>query len=146
MRGYLKVCDPYFGIEQLEYFKYVPVDCTILVITTDKDNSMKGDPAKIKSEVEQYWNGLTNRVLPRTLLMIIPKALEERFHDRLIISSDSGLDIGPSVSGLGTSFQKITILSEEDAKEQERDYLTRMLDSGTWFMEGVRPIVFCLGE
>ena len=146
VKVYLKVCDPYFGIEQFECFKYIPVDCTVFVVTTEKGIELKDkSEAEIKNEVAQYWSNLTNRALPRTQVMIVPEACEERFHDRLITSSDSGLDIGPSLNGLGTSHQKITILSEEDAREQERSYLSRMLDGGTWFMEGIRPVILYLG-
>ena len=143
VKHYIKICDPYFGIEQFEYFKYIPMDCKVLVITTDQ--KIGSGRVKIERKVERYWGNLTNSALPEIQLIIIPKKLEEKFHDRLIISSDSGLDIGPSLNGLGTSFQKITILSEEDAAEQERNYLSRMLDSGTWFMKDVRPEILFLG-
>lgn len=145
-KGYLKICDPYFGIEQFDYLRHVPADCTVFVITTDMGNLLCGEEEEIKVKVEQYWDNLTTRSLPRIQLMIIPRILNERFHDRLIVSSGSGLDIGPSVNSLGTSFQKITVLSEEDVKEQELGYLARMLDSGTWFMDGIRPVILFLGE
>jgi hypothetical protein len=146
VRDYLKICDPYFGMAQFEYFKYVPADCTILVITTEKGLTLKDKSnIEIENAIEQYWGNLTNRMLPRTQVIIVPESLEERFHDRLIISSNSGLDIGPSINGLGTSYQKITVLSEEDAREQEQGYLSKMLYSGTWFMEGVRPVILFIG-
>ena len=147
VKDYLKICDPYFGRDELEYLTYVPPDCRVLIVTTDSTIPVTDGPSRAKEELEYYWkHNLTSRALPQVQLLIIPKKLEDRFHDRAIITTNGGLDVGPSLNGLGKSFQKITLLSEEDARELEVAYVDRMLNNATWFMEGTQPIVLFLGD
>jgi hypothetical protein len=145
VQGYLKICDPYFGPEEIEYLKYVPVDCRVLVVTTDRYLKVGDKPDQIKTELELYWRELTPSALPTVQFVIIPQELEDRFHDRAIITQHCGLDIGQSLNGLGKSRGKITVLSEEDAKDLEEMYVDKILNSATWFMEGVHPTVLFLG-
>ena len=146
VESYLKICDPYFGLEQLEYLTSVPVDCKILIVTTDAKLSVDKPPEKVKEELERYWKSLTFQTIPQIQFMMIPKRLGDRFHDRAIVTMRAGLDIGQSLNGIGKSRGKITVLSEEDAKELESVYVNAMLSNATWFMNGVRPTVLFLGD
>lgn len=143
--GYLKICDPYFGIEQIEYLKYVPLDCKVLIVTTDRGLDPRGGPEKVEHRLKTHWSELASRALPSLQVLIIPRRLESKFHDRAIITSRAGLDIGQSLNGIGKSRGKITVLSEEDARELESVYVDEMLSNATWFMEGVHPTVCFLG-
>lgn len=146
VKNYLKICDPYFGLEELDYLRYVPEDCKILIITTDKYLDISTGTDSVKSELELHWDKITSQSFPRTQIIIVPKKHEDKFHDRAIISSNSGLDIGQSLNGLGKSRGKITILPEEDAKELESKYIDSMLDQATWFMNhDVSPVILRLG-
>lgn len=147
VEDYLKICDPYFEVEELEYLMHVPLDCRTLIVTTDaKLNVGGGRPDWIRAELERHWRGMTSRALPHVQFLIVPKQLEDTFHDRAIITRSGGLDVGPSLNYLGKQFQKITVLSEEDARELEETYIDRMLNNATWFMEGVQPVVLWLGD
>lgn len=146
VEGYLKICDPYFGPEELEYFKYIPSDCKILVVTTDRYLPVVGDsPDRVKGDLELHWRGLTSRALPNVQFLIVPRKLEDRFHDRAIITLHAGLDIGQSLNGLGKAHGKVTVLSEEDAKELEKAYVDEMLNNAAWFLQEVHPTVLFLG-
>lgn len=142
---YLKICDPYFGKAELEYLAYVRLDCKVLIVTTDSKFSL-GPHREMKEHLERCWRRISSRALPRVQLLLIPKRLEDNLHDRAIITSHAGLDIGQSLNGLGKKRGKITVLSEEDAKELERAYVDPMLNNATWFMKEVTPTVLVLGD
>lgn len=143
---YLKICDPYFSIEQIEYFRNIPIDCKIIVITTDKKLDLSRGPDALKEDIVLYWNKISSQSIPITQFLIVPKDTDNAFHDRAIITFNKGIDLGQSLNGLGKSQGKITILQEEEAKELENIYLNSMLNQATWFMEhGVNPTVFIVG-
>ncbi len=99
-----------------------------------------------QESIRRQWGAMSKRTMPFTSFTIVSSKSEHRFHDRVIISNDCGLDIGPSLNGLGQSQQKITILSEDEASELERKYLKDMLDSTAWLMEyGEKPHFFSVG-
>lgn len=102
---------------------------------------------QVKQELELYWKKISSQSFPRTQFVIVPQKHEDKFHDRAIVSSKIGLDIGQSLNGLGKSRGKITILSEEDAKDLEKKYIDGMLDQATWFMKyDVTPVIILLGS
>jgi hypothetical protein len=141
VEAYAKICDPYFGLEQLEFLVHIPPNCKVLIVTTDRHLNLDDGLECFRQDLERHWNRLTSRSLLDAQFLIVPRKLDDRFHDRAIITLHSGLDIGPSLNGLGKSFQKITILSEEDAKNLEQSYIDQLLNNATWFMEGVHPVV-----
>jgi hypothetical protein len=142
VQKYLKICDPYFGLEEFEYLTCVPENSIILIVTTTK-----GIGNISQDDIELYWRKVSARMLPYTKFIIVPSNFESRFHDRVIITDSSGLDIGPSLNGLGKSRQKIAILSPEEARELEQKYLKDMLDSTAWLMDqGINPTVFFIGK
>jgi len=142
VKTYLKICDPYFGLEQLEYLSCVPDNCMVFVVTTTKGAGMNNP-----EDIDRYWQKISARAMPFTQFTVVSDKVENRFHDRVIVSDGCGLDIGPSLNGLGRSQQKILMLSSEEAAEIEQKYLRDLLDSTVWLMEyGENPNVFKVGE
>ncbi len=147
VKDYLKICDPYFRKNELDYFKYVPEDCKILVIATDRYLNIKEGSNHLCEELKLHWRTLSSRSLPRVNFLIFPKAFEDKFHDRAIVSLNVGLNIGQSLNGLGKSRGTINVLTEEEAKELESTYLQSLLNSGSWFTDhGVIPTSFLLSD
>jgi hypothetical protein len=147
VKNYLKICDPYFRKNELDYFKYVSEDCKILVITTDRYLNIKEGSNHLCEELKLHWRTLSSRSLPRVNFLIFPKAFEDKFHDRAIVSLNAGLNIGQSLNGLGKSRGTINVLTEEETKELESTYLQSLLNSGSWFTEhGVVPTSFLLSD
>lgn len=143
-RKYLKICDPYFGLDELKYLSYVPEDCIVFIVTSNKAKGMQA--ANLES-VTRYWQEISTRIIPFTRFIIASDTSQNRFHDRVIISNNIGLDLGPSLNGLGKSQQKISILSQEDAKELEDKYLKKLLDLTVWLLEYKEtPILFDVGK
>ena len=144
VEGYLKICDPFFDADQIEYLKHVPLGCRILVVTTDR--YLGTDAATVEQDLRSCWRDLSKSALPTVQLLIVPRALEDRFHDRAIVTRGSALHIGPSLKDLGESRGNIAVLADEDARELEQSYVDEMLNNATWFLEGLKPVVVFLGE
>lgn len=145
-KSYLKVCDPYFGPAEFEYLIDVPEGCMVLIMTTDRYFDTKV-PDLLKQEIELSWQKLTSRKMPPIQLVIVPRKFEDKFHDRVILTADTGLDVGPSLNLIGESRQKVTLLSKDEATELERRYVDEMLSQATWFMQhSLSPTVVMLGN
>ena len=141
-RRYLKICDPYFGVEQIEYLKYIPSDCRVIIVTTDKQLDLSEGSANLRKQIQRYWQKETSLMMPKAVILIVPQRLEGKFHDRVVITEGSGLDMGQSLNGLGKAKGKISLLSPEEAQELERTYVEGLLSQATWFMEyGLTPTV-----
>lgn len=145
-RNYVKICDPYFGYEELEYLKCCPENARILIITTDAYLVIDSIP-KVKKILKLEWNKITSRRMPLMQILVVPKSLEGAFHDRVIITESAGLDLGQSLNGLGKKFGKVAILNEHESKDLEKSYVENMLNQANWFMNHqISPIILTLGE
>jgi len=137
-RDYLKICDPYFGSEQVEFLRWIPANCRVTIITTLKQF---GNPNQIEEELRLAWNAVSNTAPPETVIMILPSGLESKFHDRVIVTNGSGLDVGPSLNGLGRSSQKIAFLDDNEALEIEHKYFDPMLNVTKWILDdNITPV------
>ncbi len=144
---YLKICDPYFGVDEIDYLRYVPANCRVMIITTDNRLDISEGVDPLKKEIERYWRSVTSLIMPSIFFLVVPRQLEERFHDRAIITDKAGLDIGQSLNGVGKARGKLTILSEHDARELEASYFSDMLTQASWFMNhGIMPTTFTVGD
>jgi len=131
---YIKICDPYFGPQELTFLSDVRRDIKILIITTTEKFENKDNPEKIRQELLYTWRRVGKGNIPSMTLLVVPAKLEKTFHDRAIVTEKSGLDIGPSLNGLGNEMQRITELEYNEAKELEIKYIDDMLHQGKWFV------------
>jgi len=140
--SFLKICDPYFELVQLNYLKYVPENCKVLIVATEK-----GINGQITSEeLSRYWfQNVSTRDYPFIRILIVPTTYSNKFHDRVIITDNTGLDLGPSINGLGDSKQKIAILTQEEARTLDQQYVRNMLDTTNWLLDdNVNPVILIL--
>lgn len=144
VNGYLKICDPYFGLEQLDYLNFVPHNCKVLIVTTD--NELEKSPTS--ESVKRYWDdNITGRSMPHTTIFVVPKTYENKFHDRVLVTKGHALNVGPSLNGLGTSRQIINILDSDEATELERKYVDDMLNTTEWITNtGEMPLIIQISE
>jgi hypothetical protein len=141
---YLKIVDPYFGIEQLAFLNYVPDSCKTLIITTNT----KFEQSTTPRDLQQYWNNnVSSRSIPYVRLMIVPKHHENALHDRVIISQDAGIDLGCSLNTLGNSAVKMALLPKEEAQELDSKYVQKLLDATNWLLNhDVDPVILVVGD
>lgn len=116
-------CDPYFGLSELSYIRYVPVECPVTIITTERGI----DVSTGKSDVIRSWRKITDQELPDITIYVYKQLLEDKFHDRAILSASSAISIGQSLNGLGKSRGVINLLSDDEARELEDKYITPLL-------------------
>jgi len=144
-RDYVYICDPYFDFDQLEFLRFVPEDCQVLIVTTDNYLDVSRGIDHLHKQLEIEWRRITSNKFPSTQFTIVPKALEHRFHDRAIVTLRSGLDIGPSLNTLGKSYCKLAVLTDEEAKDLEINYIEKMLSQATWFRENkISPTILLM--
>ena len=137
---YIKLCDPYFGPDQLWLFRDIPKNIKILIITTTKYFQNKNDPEEMKQELLYSWKIIGKGKIPPMALLVVPTSLRHTFHDRALVTKSGGLDIGPSLNSLGNKLQKLTELDFKDAKDLEATYIENMLHQGKWFLDySIRP-------
>lgn len=137
---YIKICDPYFGFEEISYLKYIPLECKVLIISTDKRLDTSFGIDSIKASIKNIWQKISSQLLPNIYIIIIPSRFEGSFHDRAIITKNGGLDIGQSLNGIGSKKGKITILTKDEAESIEKAYVDPMMNQTTWFMQqGITP-------
>jgi hypothetical protein len=129
----------------MDYLKFVPSDCLVWIITTDKCLGSGLDGEQLKKEIEAQWRKISSSMMPLTTFLVIPANCEDKFHDRAIISMSAGLDLGQSLNGVGKSRGKVNILIEYEAKELENTYVDPMLQTTNWFNQGVKAIIFQIG-
>lgn len=144
-KEYLKICDPYFEADFIGYLRYIPSTCRVLIVATD--DKLKGSQAELLQQFQQEWEWRTTQKLPSTSIIVVPKKAEDRFHDRAIVTKEAGLNLGPSLNGIGKSWGNITVLSKEDARDLEEGYIDTMLNYSSWFTQhDLTPIVLQLGK
>ena len=143
---YLKIVDPYFGPDQLIFFREIPKNCKVLIVTTDYYFKEFEEQERAQAQLEYTWKQYGKGDIPQMNFIIIPEKQTELFHDRVIISKEKGLDLGQSLNGLGNKIGKITDLPFEDAKELESKYVNAMLNFNTWFIDhNIQPMIIRVG-
>lgn len=124
---YLKICDPYFSPEDLEWIKRVQSiapSLRIQILTSmsyQREVGISDDPA---SRYRAYWRvNLADQVAPDTEIWIVGTEKDGSFpiHDRWILSVESGLRLGTSFNGLGSRESEISILSPPETAARTAD-------------------------
>lgn len=132
VKDYLTISDPYFGLEDLEILKLVlsrNPKCTVKILTSEMKQKKDNVSEPWKQAYRNYWKNISEPDPPFTDIFIIgTKTGKTPIHDRWWITDGGGLEIGTSFSGLGKKVSKITKLSQEEAKNEEKEieqYLQR---------------------
>jgi hypothetical protein len=145
-KDYLKIVDPYFGLSELEYLSGIPKECKVLIVTTDA-NMKYNNPDDAIRDINEEWKLRGKGIVPKMILLIVPKKAEGQFHCRAIVTANAGLDIGQSLNGLGLKTGKLTRLESEDSHELEEKYINGMLDHNSWFINlDTLPMSICISH
>jgi len=124
---YLIICDPYFGIEDLEILKIlmsISPKCTIKILTSKKHQQKQKLPQPWCETYQSYWHSISDQNPPETEIIFIglESSGESPIHDRFWITLTSGLRVGTSFNSLGINkISEISILSLEESNLMENE-------------------------
>ncbi len=133
VKGYLKICDPYFGPEDLEILKIlreVNPNCEVYILCSRRNQEKTS--TTLDEAYQAYWNlHFSGSNPPKTEVVIIGTKSTGDFpiHDRWWLTNRGGLRLGTSFNSLGLSkTSEISIFSIENATKCELEvdqYLRR---------------------
>lgn len=122
---YLKICDPYFGLEELEILKLlasVNPHCRISILTSMKHQVREKISIPLEDAYRTYWHArISEQNPPDTEIVIvgIQSNGDSPIHDRWWITKNSGLRLGTSFNSLGAKVSDISTLSPEEVITHE---------------------------
>ncbi|PLT28207.1 hypothetical protein [Peribacillus deserti] len=126
VKGYLKICDPYFGPQDLEVLKIllsVNSDCKVEILTSKQHLDKQKFGVSIDEAFRNYWvTNVSDHEPPNTDIVVVGAASNGQLpiHDRWWITEGVGLRIGTSFNALGISREsEISILGKVEAAERE---------------------------
>lgn len=131
--NYLKICDPFFGIDDLEVLQIlrsVNPHCRVFILTSKKQQDKISQPWD--DAFRTHWRvRISDQDPPETEIAIVgtESSGDLPIHDRWWLINGGGIRIGTSFNSLGiTKSSEISILSPEEAKLLEKEvdqYLRR---------------------
>ncbi|ANF95515.1 hypothetical protein [Paenibacillus bovis] len=114
----LKICEPYFGPEDLEVLQLVQSvnpDCEVEILTSKKHQlEIKNS---LESSYQDYWRiHLSDQDPPFTKIVVVGNASQNilPIHDRWWITDNSGIRLGTSFNSLGKRETEMSILTKDE--------------------------------
>ncbi|NIK75040.1 hypothetical protein FHS15_000138 [Paenibacillus castaneae] len=134
LSDYIKICDPYFGVEDLEILQLIRTvnpDCYIEILTSVKHHEKVEKPWE--STYKNYWRiHLSDQDPPDTKVVITGTKSKGvlPIHDRWWITKNSGVRVGTSFNSIGKRESEISILTknEVEIREKEMDKYLNMVE------------------
>lgn len=133
---YLKICDPFFGPDDLELLQIVLAvnrSCRLQILTSQKHQKQERVQKPWDEAYRHHWRvKISDQNPPEAELVIVgtESSGELPVHDRWWLTMGGGLRVGTSFNSLGSSKDaEISTLSKEEAEVLERQidrYLTRI--------------------
>ncbi|NLR78469.1 hypothetical protein [Chitinophaga eiseniae] len=140
MQDFLIIADPYFEKEDLDLLKIVNdvnKDVSVSIL-----GSLNGYDSMVEQNFKEYWKKISSIEPPFTHVYFcwIPEdGNGTPFHDRWIITKDSGLRLGTSVNSVGRKKEsEISIMTTNDAFRIKEQQLSEYLQMRKRHVNGFR--------
>lgn len=124
VKDYLKICDPFFGIHDLEVLQLlrsVNPTCSVSILTSKKHQSSIAQP--FDESFRAHWRiRISDQDPPDTEIVIVGTETsgDMPIHDRWWLTNGGGIRIGTSYNSLGiTKASEVSLLSPSEAKMRE---------------------------
>lgn len=129
VQDYLKICDPYFGLPDLEVLlllRSMNPDCRVFILTSWDHQKNEKVPKPWGEHYRNYWRFRISPDLepPETDIVVVGMQTNHKspIHDRWWLTAGAGISVGSSFNGLGHDrTSEIATLSENEAKEREQE-------------------------
>lgn len=144
-KKYIKICDPYFGVEDLsilQLFRVIKPEITFEVLTSIKNQKqeIKGD---FEDEYMKYWRiNIADQDPPQTEIVIVGKKSDGELpiHDRWILTEGGGIRLGTSYKSLGLKKDSEISLLEGHEIGPILDEVNKYLELGIRSYDGERLV------
>lgn len=134
VRNYLKICDAYFGPEDLEVLQLLqsvnPI-CKVQILTSQEHH--REVPKPWEDTYRDYWRfeiSLDQEPPETDIIIVGTKSKKSPIHDRWWLTRDGGIRMGNSFHQLGLGrTSEISTLTKEEAEMREKEvdqYLYRL--------------------
>ena len=128
VRDYLKICDPFFGIDDLEVLQMLhSADscCKVHVLTSKKHQDHNKLQPPWDEAFRTHWHvHISDQDPPDTEVTIVgtKSSGDLPIHDRWLLTNGGGIRLGTSFNSLGINkSSEITVLSPEEAELLEKE-------------------------
>jgi hypothetical protein len=124
---YLKICDPFFGPDDLEVLKPVlehRPNLRVVILTSLKNQTQEGVVGSIPDAYVMRWEGMSAQAPPDTEIVAIGTEVghDLPIHDRWWITRGGGLRLGTSFKSLGIKKEaEISIIPADQAPALEAE-------------------------
>jgi hypothetical protein len=123
VKGYLVICDQFFGAEDLEVLHLLlsaAENCKVYILTSKKHKDQQAITEPIDEYYSTYWRlHISDQDPPNTEIIFVgaKSTGKSPIHDRWWLTKGSGLRLGSSYNSLGKNqMSDISILSAEDVE------------------------------
>jgi hypothetical protein len=121
---YLKICDPYFGTDDLEALRLIPTTgrpLTVGILTSSKRQDRDRGGLPLQERYRNKWAEMSDQSPPPTEVVVVGNSLGDLpIHDRWWLTRGKGLRIGTSFGSLGdVKESEISLLSAAEALQCE---------------------------
>jgi hypothetical protein len=136
VKDYLKICDPYYGVEELEILQILVSlnpKCAVKILTSKKHQQQEQLSQPWDEAFRTHWRRISDQNPPETEIIIVglESSGELPIHDRWWFTQHGGLRLGTSFNSLGINkTSEISILSTEESKSRENEvdqYISRQV-------------------
>jgi hypothetical protein len=126
VRDYLKICDPYFGPEDLEVLQLVigsSPSISVSILTSKKHQDEQDSGLKIEELYQRQWRRISDQSPPRNEIVVVgTPGGDLPIHDRWWLTRGRGLRLGTSFNSLGAKKEsEISVLAELEARQLEQE-------------------------
>ena len=128
------IVDPYFGLDELEFVEMImdiDSELRIRVLTSKSHNQNFGD--NLPESYATEWRRRRDQLPPITEVLLVGSVNSGQapFHDRWILSGDSGIRLGSSLNSFGNRDSEISVGRSDQVLE-----MNKRIDQ--YFTKGIR--------